>query len=109
MAAHDNPRLSQKFQPWRNSTGSTTNNTSEGSTSQKMSVLSAATFAESPVSRYSQTIASKDVTGKEASSAPSRLLRRATSEIAAISSAEMKILISSWLKEWAGVAQRTMA
>jgi hypothetical protein len=57
-----------------------------------MSVLSAATFAASPVSRYSHTNARMEVTGSEASSAPTSELRRATSDTAAISSAERRTL-----------------
>ena len=50
------------------------------------------------------------VFGNDASTAPSSELRLATSETAVISSAEMKILIGSWLNTFAGLfAQRTMA
>ena len=104
MAALDTPRLVQKFQPWRNNTGNNTNSTSEGNTSQKISALSAATFSVSPVSRYNHMKASKDVTGKDASSAPSSELRRAISDTAAISSADINTLMRNWV-----MAQRTIA
>ena len=71
------------------------NRTSDGSTSQKMPLAKFGHLAAaSPVSAYSQTIASNEVSGSEASTAPSSELRLATSEMATTSTAVTAILMA---------------
>src|SRR5512139_2351058 len=76
--------------------GSSTNSSSEGNTSQKMPPASAATFCASPVSRYSQTKASTEVSGSEARAAAQKVLRLATSATATMISADSAILSAYW-------------
>jgi len=92
VAALETARLAQNPQPLRSRTGSSTNNSSEGSTSQKILPDSVAIFCVSPLSRYSQTKASSEVSGKDASAAAQKVLRFATSAIATRISADRPIL-----------------
>jgi len=71
--------------------GKVTKSTSEGRISQKTLVASVATLVVSFVSIYSQNIARTEIKGMEASTAPNKVLRLATSDMATISVAVMTI------------------
>ena len=73
--------------------GKVINKTNEGITSQKMLFDSWTTCNESFVSIYNQIIAITDTSGIDASIAPKNVLSLETSEINAISMAEISIFI----------------
>ena len=73
--------------------GKVINKTNEGITSQKMLFDSWTTCNESFVSIYNQIMAITDTSGIDASIAPKNVLRLETSEINAISMAEISIFI----------------
>ena len=81
-------KLSQNPTPLRNNKGSTINKTSEGSTNQKIPCDKAETCSISPVSRYNQIKARRDVRGKDANVAAKNELRLASSETATNTAAE---------------------
>jgi hypothetical protein len=63
------------------STGKSLKKTSEGKTIQKIPCESSMTLSVSLVSRYNQTIAKREVRGREAKTAARKLERLATSEM----------------------------
>ena len=73
--------------------GKVINKTNEGITSQKMLFDSWTTCNESFVSIYNQIMAITDTNGIDARIAPKNVLRLETSEINAISMAEISIFI----------------
>ena len=76
--------------------GSNANKTRDGSTSQKTPMENRARRDASCVSRHSQIMARMETRGNDAISAPKNELRFATSEMAKISKAEMRILRIAW-------------
>ena len=72
--------------------GSNANRTKDGSTSQKTAVENWARRDASCVSRQSQIMARMETSGSDATSAPRNELRFASSEIAKMRKAEMRIL-----------------
>ena len=73
------------------------NKTSEGITSQKILFDSWTTCNESFVSIYNQIMAITDTNGIDASIAPKNVLRLDTSEIKAISMADISIFIKLYI------------
>jgi hypothetical protein len=90
VAVTESPRLSQKPKPYLSSSGSDKNNTSDGSTNQKIWLESAAICKGSAPSKCIQIIASNEVSGNAATSAATPLWRLAISEISTMTSAETK-------------------
>jgi len=72
--------------------GKVMKNNNEGSTNQKILIERLDTLSRSPVSRYNQIMANNEVMGKEAIKPPQNEALLLTSEIMAISTAEIRIL-----------------
>ncbi len=75
VVTHAMPKLSQNDQPDRSNGGRTRKSSKEGSTSQKTLLDNLATAWLLPLSKYSHTKASSDVSGKDATMAPQNELR----------------------------------
>jgi len=88
VAETDMPRLAQKCRPLESRAGKSKKNAREGSTSQKIERERSAIACVSVFSTYIQIKASKDVSGNEAMSAPTKELRLAISLTATIRDAE---------------------
>jgi len=89
----ENTKLNQNDNPYFINARKDKNNTSEGSTNQKICRDNSAICITSPPSIFSQTKASKDVNGNEANIAAIAELRLAISVTATITSAETVNLV----------------
>ena len=94
VAADAVARLTHRLTPILSRTASNGNSTSEGTINQKIWLESAAIFSGCAPSRPSQTNASSEVSGRDATSAANPVERLAISEIRTISDADIKILIA---------------
>ncbi len=94
VIAQETMKLGQNESPSRSRNGSAPKSASDGNTSQKMLVESAATLCALPVSRYSQMKASYEVRGSEARMAPQMELRFPSSDTATTTTAVMTTLIA---------------
>ena len=91
MPAQEIIRLNSNLIPCLSKSGKAKNKKSDGITAQKIPIEYISTCLVSWVSKYNQTMASNEVTGKDMSMAPIKLDRLATSDDRAIKTLLIKI------------------